>query len=55
LIGDSHHDAEVAAGLGINCLLVVAGHNSRERLQQNGNRVVNNLSEIFEIKESGSQ
>jgi phosphoglycolate phosphatase len=47
LIGDSHHDAEVAAGLGLDCLLVAGGHNSRTRLQSNGTRVIDRLSEIF--------
>jgi phosphoglycolate phosphatase-like HAD superfamily hydrolase len=32
LIGDSHHDAEVAAELGAHCLLVAGGCNTKERL-----------------------
>jgi len=47
LIGDTHHDAEVAAGLGLDCLLIAGGHNTGERLRQNGNRVIDSLSEIF--------
>lgn len=32
LIGDTAHDAEVAAALGVDCLLVSAGHQAHERL-----------------------
>ena len=34
MIGDTDHDAEVAAAMGIDCVLVAAGHQSRERLEK---------------------
>ena len=34
MIGDTDHDAEVATAMGIDCVLVAAGHQSRERLEQ---------------------
>ncbi len=33
MIGDTDHDAEVAEAMGIDCILVAAGHQSRERLE----------------------
>lgn len=35
LIGDTFHDDEVAAAMGIDCILVAGGHQSKERLQTN--------------------
>ena len=34
MIGDTDHDAEVAEAMGIDCVLVACGHQSRERLQK---------------------
>ena len=46
LIGDTTHDAEVARAMGIECVLIPCGHNSRERLVQCGVDVVKALSEF---------
>ena len=46
LVGDTLHDVEVARDLGIGCLLVAHGHQSRKRLEESGARVVDNLSEV---------
>lgn len=43
LVGDTLHDAEVAAGLGVDVVLVGQGHQSVERLQSNGQFVCSNL------------
>ena len=43
LIGDTLHDAEVAAELGMDCVLVAAGHQSAERLSKARCRVVASL------------
>jgi phosphoglycolate phosphatase len=48
LIGDTLHDHEVAESMGINCLLVHAGHQSKERLLKSGKPVLNNLAEVRE-------
>lgn len=46
LIGDTLHDAEVAAALGCSCLLVADGHQSRARLEHSGCPVIASLSEL---------
>ncbi len=46
LVGDTTHDAEVAAALGVDCLLVATGHNSRSRLEAVGVPVVGSLEEV---------
>ena len=46
MIGDTLHDAEVAAGLGTKCVLCVAGHQSRERLLTAGVPVIGTLEEL---------
>lgn len=43
LVGDTLHDADVAAGLGVDVVLVGQGHQSIERLQSNGQLVCSNL------------
>ncbi len=49
LIGDTNHDFEVAQALGIGCILVADGHQSKQRLQSTGALVLNNLAEIINI------
>ena len=46
LIGDTTHDAEVAKAMGIDCVLVPAGHNSAERLAACGVAMVENLAAL---------
>jgi phosphoglycolate phosphatase len=47
LIGDTIHDHEVAAELGIQCILIANGHQSRERLLSSGFPVLNDIREII--------
>ncbi|MBI9066998.1 MAG: HAD family hydrolase [Salinivirgaceae bacterium] len=47
LIGDTIHDKEVAKELGCKCILIANGHQSINRLQIDGNVVLNNLSELI--------
>ncbi len=49
LIGDTLHDAEVAAALGINCLLIADGHQSEFRLKTSGYPVIRSLEEIKKV------
>jgi len=49
LIGDTLHDAEVAAELGIYCLLVADGHQSEARLKTSGYPVIGSLKEIGKV------
>ncbi|HJB68990.1 MAG TPA: HAD hydrolase-like protein [Candidatus Fournierella excrementigallinarum] len=46
LVGDTLHDAQVAAGLGTKCVLCAAGHQSRERLLAAGAPVIGTLKEL---------
>lgn len=48
LIGDTLHDREVAALLGIPCLLVGRGHQSMERLLHGNHTVFSNLVEVVD-------
>ena len=45
LIGDTTHDAEIAGIAGADCVLVAAGHQSRQRLEATGAAVVSSLAE----------
>jgi phosphoglycolate phosphatase len=46
LVGDTLHDAEVAAVLGIRCILVSVGHHGRSRLAESGHAVVGSFAEL---------
>ena len=48
MIGDTLHDAEVAAAMGTRCMLVARGHQSRETLLTAGVPVVNTLTEAID-------
>ncbi|MEM7077212.1 MAG: HAD hydrolase-like protein [Pseudomonadota bacterium] len=47
LIGDTRHDWEVAQALGVDCVLVATGHQSRERLAEFGVPVVGGLDDLL--------
>jgi phosphoglycolate phosphatase len=47
LIGDTTHDYEVACELGADCVLLPAGHQSRERLVRAGAKVCDSLNQAF--------
>lgn len=46
-IGDSLHDAEVAAAIGADCVLLACGHQSRARLEATGCRVFDTHAELL--------
>ena len=46
LIGDTTHDAEVARAMGVDCVLVPCGHNSRARLEAAGVALVDTLATL---------
>lgn len=50
IIGDTIHDFEVANELGIACILIANGHQSKERLQTTGAPVVANLQELMKLE-----
>jgi len=48
MVGDTTHDAEIAAKLGLSSALYVGGHNSKERLEKYA-MVINDFSEILTL------
>lgn len=46
LIGDTTHDAEVADALGMDCVLVAMGHQSKEKLQATGKPALKDLKAL---------
>jgi phosphoglycolate phosphatase len=48
LIGDTLHDFEVAAELGIACLLTANGHQSHDRLKSSRVPVITDLAQLME-------
>ena len=46
MIGDTVHDHEVAQAIGVDCLLISSGHQSRHRLEACGVPVIETLNEV---------
>ena len=46
MVGDTVHDHEVAAAMGVDCILIPSGHQSKERLAATGAPVVASLTEL---------
>lgn len=56
LIGDTVHDSEVAAAMGIDCWLVEIGHHAPERLHSTGRLCFENLAAVAnKLREEASQ
>jgi len=51
LVGDTTHDFEVATAMGIACLLVPSGHQSRARLEACGTSVLDSLQDLAGVVE----
>lgn len=51
VVGDLEHDAEMAAQLGADCVLLTSGHENRERLYAANAKVISNLRELIAIAE----
>ena len=49
MIGDTLHDLEVASGLGIDCILVANGHQSKERLLKETPNVFSKLEDVTNL------
>ncbi|HJN05799.1 MAG TPA: HAD hydrolase-like protein [Bacteroidales bacterium] len=52
IIGDTIHDFEVALGLGVDCILVTNGHQSRERLLKTTPNVLSQLKDVTNLFQS---
>lgn len=46
MVGDTDHDAEVAAALGTKCVLTTTGHQSRARLEAVCENIIDSLAEL---------
>ncbi len=46
MVGDTTHDYEVATAIGVRCVLVESGHQSREKLLSTGCKVLAQLSDF---------
>lgn len=53
LIGDTTHDAEVAASMGVPVVLISRGHQSRDRLLETGAPVYRSLREWWDLIVAG--
>ena len=49
LIGDTLHDAEIAASLSVDCWLIPNGHQSRQRLESAGLPILDSLSNLANL------
>lgn len=47
LVGDTLHDLEVANEIGVDCILVASGHQSKDVLLEKYDKVVDNLKEVL--------
>jgi phosphoglycolate phosphatase len=47
-VGDTLHDFEVATNIGVDCLLLAHGHNSRDKLRTTGAKVLRSMPEVQE-------
>lgn len=48
-IGDTLHDADVAKAMNVKCVLISNGHQSPEKLKENGNFILSDISELKNI------
>ena len=48
LIGDSKHDFEVATAMGVDCVLIAAGHHSKDELLTCGAPVLDSITQVVE-------
>ena len=48
-IGDTDHDYEVATSIGVDCLLIANGHQSKERLLKVTSNVVDDIIDTLEV------
>ena len=49
LVGDTAHDFEVAEKIGCDCVLLVDGHQSKEKLKSCGVPVLSSIEEVTKI------
>ena len=52
MVGDTDHDAEVAAAIGATCVLYTGGHQSRARLEKASPYVIDDLAQLPALLET---
>ena len=52
MVGDTPHDAEVAAAMGTKCVLCTSGHQSRARLEKASPYVIDDLAQLPALLET---
>jgi len=48
-VGDTEHDFEVAEAIGVDCVLIPGGHQTREALSKTGASILDNISDILKL------
>jgi len=48
-VGDTEHDFEVAQAIGVDCVLIVGGHQTRTALENTGARVVASVLDVKDV------
>jgi len=46
MIGDSLHDLDTARAMGIDCVLVAKGHQAKDVLLENYDKIVDDIREV---------
>lgn len=49
-VGDTEHDFEVAQAIGVDCVLIPGGHQTRGVLENTGAKVLDVLSDVLNLK-----
>lgn len=55
VVGDLEHDAEMAAELGADCVLLTSGHEHISRLNKTGAKLIDNLHELIAVVEDAQR
>jgi len=48
-VGDTEHDFEVAEVIGVDCVLIPGGHQTREALSKTGATILDNITDILQL------
>jgi len=48
-VGDTEHDYEVARAIGVDCVLIPGGHQTRAVLEKTGSQVINSIYDVLRL------
>jgi phosphoglycolate phosphatase len=48
-VGDTEHDFEVSQAIGVDCVLIPGGHQTREALASTGAKIINKVSDLLHV------